>query len=126
MFSRTAILHTTRATVIALLFVVVWPVMGYASGLFAAPSVMHEICTMEGMKSALQDGPGVPGSDAVVQKPCVFCYSSVPVFADAHTPRLVAFAQDAALLVVAPPELVLPPDVAATQPLSPRAPPRLI
>jgi hypothetical protein len=131
MFSRRAIQHTTRATLIAVLFVLAWPVIGYAYGIFAAVPALHEICTMEGMKSASPapgalDVPGVPGSPVVAQKPCVFCFSSVPVFADAHAPRVVMYVDRPVLDIAAPPDQVLPPDVAATQPLSPRAPPRAI
>lgn len=127
MFSRRAIKHTAWTALIAVLFAVLLPAAGHAGGKFASLAGLHDLCTTDGVKQAPNVPSPAPLSGAAAHKPCVFCISSVPVFADTHAPRVVAIVQGALLTLRAPgnsPEL--PPDIAATQPLSPRAPPRTL
>lgn len=112
---------------IAVLFAVLFPALGHASGKFASPAGLHDLCTADGVKLAPNVPSPAPLSDSIAHKPCVFCISSVPVFADTHAPCVVAIAQGVPLTLRAPRNSpALPPDLAATQPLSPRAPPRTL
>ncbi|MEQ1772842.1 MAG: DUF2946 family protein [Burkholderiales bacterium] len=127
MFSREATRLSAWAALIAVLFVVLMPAALNASGksnIFTGLSGFSSICTLEGAKSLL-DTPDQPPV-VTAHKPCVFCVSSVPVFADANAPHVVAVIEGIPV-AVGPTNRAesLPPDVAATQPLSPRAPPRL-
>jgi hypothetical protein len=85
---------------------------------------MSAICTLEGAQhSAPEAPPRQPGE--IAHNHCMFCTSSVPIFADANAPRLIAVLDAIPVVLHARPAESLPPDVAAIQPLSPRAPPRL-
>ena len=119
MFARRTLQRTSWAALIAVLMAVLLPTLGHATGKFAAPAGGHELCTLDGIKTS----PAAPGETALQQKPCVFCTSSVPLFADAHAPRVVALAAPSELAVRWRPTEFLPRDAAATLPLSPRAPP---
>jgi hypothetical protein len=128
MFSREATRLSAWAALIAVLFVVLLPATLSAAGKSGTSSFsLHgpsSICTLDGVKTSST----VPDQQPVVttHSPCVFCTSSVPVFADANTPRVVALIEGVPVVVGLPNGTEsLPPDVAATQPLSPRAPPRL-
>ena len=90
MFYRTALKQCAIATLLAVLFVVLRPLAVNASGKFSVATVINglaEICSLEGIKHAPQ-APVLP--EVAAHKPCVFCTSSVPVFADAYAPRLLA------------------------------------
>jgi hypothetical protein len=127
MFSREATRLSAWAAQIAVLFVVLLPATLSAAGKSGTFFSLHgpsSICTLDGVKTS----PTVPDQQPVVttHSPCVFCTSSVPVFADANTPRVVALIEGVPVVVGLPNRTEsLPPNVAATQPLSPRAPPRL-
>ena len=79
---------------------------------------------MDGAKLGLPDAPDQ--QPVTAHKPCAFCTSSVSVFADANAPRVVAVLEGVPVLASpSTPAELLPRDTTATQPLSPRAPPRL-
>ncbi len=128
MFSRSATRLSAWAALIAVVFVVLLPATLNAAAKISSPTAIGQsslagICTQDGAKFVL---PNAPDQQPVAaHKPCVFCISSVPLFADTQAPRVVAVIEG--IPVVIPPSLAtsLPPDIAAKQPLSPRAPPRL-
>jgi hypothetical protein len=111
---------------IAVVFVVLLPATLNAAGKMSSSmgqSGPAGICTVDGAKFVL---PNAPDQQPVVaHKPCVFCISSVPLFADTQAPRVVAVIDGIPVVIRPSHAESLPPDVAATQPLSPRAPPRL-
>lgn len=122
-FSQGAIRQTAFAALIAVLFVVLLPAAVSASGKSAMATVFNglaEICSLGGIKH-VPDSPATP--EATVHKPCVFCTSAVPVFADTHSPQVVAVVDGVPVMVGPHRTQELPPDVSATQPVSPRAPP---
>ena len=126
MFYRTALKQCAIATLLAVLFVVLLPVAVNASGKFSVAAVINglaEICSLEGIKHAPQ-APVLP--EVAAHKPCVFCTSSVPVFADAYAPRLLAVVDGIPVTVGRLPPQDSPPDPSATRPLSARAPPRAL
>lgn len=123
MVSRTALRQTAIATLMAVLFVVLLPAAISGTGKFSVASIpgMTEICTLAGIKlNADAPAPEQP----MAHQPCMFCTSSVPVFADAYSPRLTAVVDGIPVTVGPAPAAAPPRDSAATQPLSPRAPPR--
>lgn len=123
MFSRSAIKQTAWAALLAVLFVVLLPAALNASGSSSVLAALTSICTLDGAKLNTQQSPDQQPS-AVAHKPCLFCTSSVPLFAEVGAPRVVAVVEGIPVLVGPSRAEALPPDVAATQPLSPRAPPR--
>lgn len=123
MYTRKALKQTSLAALLAVLFVVLLPTAVNASGKFSVAAALNglaPICSLDGVKQ-LQDTPDSPG--LAVHKPCVFCISSVPVFADAHAPQVVAVVDGVPVMVGPHRTQELPPDPAATRPVSPRAPP---
>lgn len=129
-FARASIRHTAWATLIAVVFVVLLPMTVHASRAAsgAAPDAIGSsvICTLGGAKIALPDAGGNSDSRPMAhQQPCAFCSSIAPVFADAHAPRVAAVIDGMPAVVPRYLAESLPPDLAATQPSSPRAPPRI-
>lgn len=126
MFSRSAIKLSAWAALIAVVFVVLLPATLNAAAKSSGSmglSALAGICTLDGAKFSL---PNAPDQQPVAaHKPCLFCISSVPVFTDANTPRVVAVIEGIPVVIGSSAAEFLPPDVAATLPLSPRAPPRL-
>ena len=129
--SRSAIRHTAWATLAAVLFVVLLPAAVGAVGrtAFQGFDGLGEICSVEGVKHApntpdTPDTPDTPVSGTAAHRPCVFCTSSVAIFADAHAPRVIAVIDGVPVHIGPHPAQELPPDPAATRPISPRAPPR--
>jgi len=128
LFTRETIRHTAWATLIAVVFVVLLPMTvnasRAASGTASDAIGFSTICTLGGAKVVLPDSTDNPASAVTHQQPCAFCTSTVPLFADAQAPRVVAVIDG--IPVVIPPYAAeqIPPHPAATQPLSPRAPPR--
>lgn len=123
MLSRRTLKQTSIAALLAVLFVVLLPAAVNASGKFgvaAALSGLAEICSFDGLKH-VPESPASP--DVTAHSPCVFCTSSVPVFADAHSPQVVAVVDGVPVVVGPHRAQELPPDSAATRPVSPRAPP---
>jgi hypothetical protein len=126
MFSRSAIKLSAWAALIAVVFVVLLPATLNAASKSSSPtglSALAGICTLDGAKLGASHAPDQ--QPAAAHKPCLFCISSVPVFTDANTPRVVAVIEGIPVVIRPSPAEFLPPDAAATQPLSPRAPPRL-
>jgi hypothetical protein len=130
MFSRKSTRRTAWTALMAVLFVVLMPTAISASGAsHASPDSpgFSAICTLGGAKMLLPDAPNlpdVPGRALAHQQHCAFCSSSVPLFADAQTPRVVAVVEGGPIVVSHYLAELLPPDMVALQPLSPRAPPR--
>jgi hypothetical protein len=125
MFSRSATRLTAWAALIAVVFVVLLPATLNAAGKSSTAIALHGlsvICTVDGANTL----PPAPDQQraATLHKPCLFCTSGAPIFADANAPRVVAMIEGIPVVVGAAPAEMLPPDVAATQPLNPRAPPR--
>ena len=128
MFSRESTRLTAWAALIAVLFVVLMPAAISASGASRAspdPVGLSAICTLGGAKMILPDASDVPGQPVAHQQHCAFCSAGTPLFPDANTPRLVAVIDGSPLVVPRYQAELLPPDIVALQPLSPRAPPRL-
>ena len=129
MFSREATRLSAWAALIAVVFVVLMPAALSATGLSrspADPAGLSTICTLGGAKMLLPDVSGAPDGEPVShQQHCVFCSASVPLFAEANAPRVIAVIAGSPIVLPRYPAELLPPDLAATQPLSPRAPPRL-
>lgn len=122
MFSRDDIKLTAWATLFAVLFVVLLPAAMSATGKSSALAPLATICSIDGAKATqgTPDQPAVPAA----HKPCMFCTTSVSLFADANAPRMTMI-DGIPVIVGAYRAESLPPDDSATQPLSPRAPPRL-
>lgn len=134
MFSRNDIKLTAWATLFAILFVVLLPAAMSAVGTDGANgsvgkssvfAALAKICTLDGAK-VTQDAPDQQPLPAA-HKPCLLCITSVPIFADANAPRMTMIDGIPVIVGVMGADRAesLPPDVSATQPLSPRAPPRL-
>lgn len=119
MFSRKTIHHIAWVALIVVWVAVLAPRSTFAvDGMAMAPGTL-DLCTVDGKK------PGSDAPDFVAHKPCVFCTSSVAVFADANSPRLIGLIEGVPFVMGPPPrDHALPPDIAATHPMSPRAPPR--
>ncbi len=128
MFSREATRLSAWAALIAVLFAVLMPAAINAAGLSRPstdPAGLSVVCTLGGARVMLPDAGDRSGDHVIAhQQPCAFCTSVVPVFADQHAPRVVAVIDGKPVVVPRHPAELLPPDAAATQPLSPRAPPR--
>lgn len=114
--------------------VATWIVLGAmvfaaASPLLAAlrfhgsPEVLNQICTFSGIKAA-SDEPAVPSRHAPVKlKHCIFCPGGAWHFPAAGP--LSADAPAGPAIAAAAARAEFPPiDLAALQPLNPRAPPR--
>lgn len=127
LFTREAIRHTAWATLISVVFVVLLPMTVNASRAAAPADAIgfSAICTLGGAKIVLPDSTGGPAQAVTHQQPCAFCTSAVPLFADAHAPRVVAVIDGMPVVVPQYSAEQIPPNPAATQPLSPRAPPRI-
>lgn len=132
MFSREATRLSAWAALIAVVFVVLMPAAISASGALGTlgtspdPIGKSAICTLGGAKMLLPDAPNAPDGEPLAhQQYCAFCSSSVPLFADVNTPRVVAVIAGNPVALPRYLAELLPPDLASTQPLSPRAPPRL-
>lgn len=123
MFTRQSLKQTSIAALLAVLFVVLLPTAVNATGKLsvgAALSGLAQICSVDGLKYTT-DAPATP--EVAAHRPCVFCTSSVPVFADAHAPQVIAVVDGVPVVVGPHRTQELPPDPAATRPVSPRAPP---
>lgn len=129
MFSREATRLSAWAALIAVLFAVLMPAAINAAGLSRPstdPAGLSVVCTLGGAKVMLPDaGDGSDNRISAHQQPCAFCTSAVPLFADAHAPRVVAVIDGMPVVVPQYSAEQIPPNPAATQPLSPRAPPRI-
>jgi hypothetical protein len=126
--TRETIRHTAWAALISVVFVVLLPMMVNASRAAGPADAVgfSAICTLGGAKIVLPDSTS--GTDAPVvahQQPCAFCSSVVPLFADNHAPRVVAVIDGMPVVVPRYAAERIPADSAATQPLGPRAPPRI-
>lgn len=129
LFSREAIRQTAWGTLIAVVFVVLLPLatnLSRAANATPDAVAFSTICTLGGAKIVLPNGGDNPdGQLTAHQQPCAFCSSIVPVFADADAPRVAAVIDGMPAVVPRYMAESLPPDLAATQPSSPRAPPRI-
>lgn len=129
LFTREALRQTAWAALIAVVFVVLLPAtMNVSRASSAAPdaTLFSAICTLGGAKIVLPDaGDNSDGQPMAHQQPCAFCTSVVPVFADDYAPRVVAVIDGIPVTVPHYAAELVPPNPAATQPLSPRAPPRI-
>jgi hypothetical protein len=123
MFSRRAIQRIAANVLITVLFAIASPVVGHAFAGSAVAAAAPGICSFDGLKADTTQRPALPQPGTVAHKPCVFCTSSVPLFPEAHAPQIVALLAGMPRTVQMPRRDALPPDFAATQPLSPRAPP---
>jgi hypothetical protein len=115
--------RVARTVLLSVLFAVLLPIGAQAATRYTgggAYPVGADICSVGGLTQS-PGGPVSPGTH--VHKPCLFCISSVPLFADALAPVVVAVADGVPRSLGRLPAVDIPPDRAATRPVSPRAPP---
>lgn len=123
MFPRRSIKLSAWAALIAVVCVLLLPASLSAFGYSAnqtAITGLSRICSLDGVTFAPQDQQPV----ASVHQPCVFCTSIAALFPQTHAPRVVLLLEGVPVALGLPTADALPPNVAATQPLNPRAPPR--